>query len=61
MYQLIPLHSCDYLKKLSIRVNVATDKGNDRNEMWHWTDDEIGVAVQSWFWVRVEWPDNLVG
>ena len=33
MYQLIPLHSCDYLKKLSIRVNVATDEGNDRNEM----------------------------
>ena len=24
MYQLIPLRSCDYLKKLSIQINVAT-------------------------------------
>ena len=23
--QLIPLHSCDYLQKTSIRINVATD------------------------------------
>ena len=29
-------------------------KGNSRNEMWHWINDEIGVAVQSWLWVRVE-------
>ena len=28
-----PLHSCDYLKKLSIQTNVATDDGNSRNEM----------------------------
>ena len=27
---------------------------NGRNEMWHWTNGEIGVAVQSWLWVRVE-------
>ena len=27
MYQFIPLHSCDYLKKISIKINVATDKG----------------------------------
>ena len=24
---------CDYLKKLSIQINVVTDKGNSRNEM----------------------------
>ena len=47
MYQLILLHSYDYLKKLSIQINVATDEGNSQNEMWHWTKDEIGVAVPS--------------
>ena len=35
MYQLIPLHSCDYLNKISIKTNVATDEGNSRNEMRH--------------------------
>ena len=54
MYQLIPLHSCDYLNRISIKTNVATDEGNSRNEMWHWINGEIGVAVQSWLWVRVE-------
>ena len=54
MYQLIPLHSCDYLKKLSIQIKVATDEGNSRNEMWHWRNDEIGVALQSLLWVRIE-------
>ena len=34
--------------------NGATDEGNSRNETWHWTNDKIGVAVQSWLWVRVE-------
>ena len=33
IYQLIPLHSCDYVKKLSIQINMASDKGNSRNEM----------------------------
>ena len=33
MYQLIPLHTCDYLNKTSIKTNVATDEGNSRNEM----------------------------
>ena len=54
IYQLIPPHSCDYLNKSSMKTNVATDEGNSRNEMWHWANDEIGVAVQSWLWVRVE-------
>ena len=31
--QFILLHSCDYLKKISIKINVATDEGNSRNEM----------------------------
>ena len=48
------IHSCDYLKNISIKINVATDEDNIRNENWHWTNDEIGVAKQSWFWVRVE-------
>ena len=54
MYQIISLHSRDYLKKTSININVATDESNNRNEIGHWSNDEIGVAVQSWLWVRVE-------
>ena len=50
----VTLHSCDYLNKNSMKTNVVTDEGNSRNEMWHWTNDEIGVAVQSWLWVWVE-------
>ena len=33
MYQLIPLHSCDYLKKNSMKTNVASDESNSQNEM----------------------------
>ena len=33
MYELILLNSCDYLNKTSIKTNVATDEGKDRNEM----------------------------
>ena len=33
MYQLIPLRTCDYLNKNSMKTNVATDEGNSRNEM----------------------------
>ena len=45
---IIPLHSCDYLKKNSIEINVTTDESNSRHEIEHRTNDEIGVAVQSW-------------
>ena len=35
-YTYTPLHSCDdYLKKISIKINVATDEGNSRNEIGH--------------------------
>ena len=37
-----------------MKTNVATDEGNSQNEMWHWTNDEIGVAVQIWPWVQVK-------
>ena len=30
-----PLHLRDYLKKTSIKINVATDEGNSRNEVGH--------------------------
>ena len=33
IYQFIPLHSCDYLKKISIKATVATDEGNSQNEI----------------------------
>ena len=46
---------CEILVKLTkLKTNVATDKGNGRNEIWYWTIDEIGVAVQSWLWAQVE-------
>ena len=32
----------------------GTEEGSSRNEMWHQTNDEIGIAIQSWLWVRVE-------
>ena len=35
LYQLIPLHSCDYLKKVLIKTDVATDEGNSRHEIGH--------------------------
>ena len=28
----IYLHSCDYLKEMSIKINVASDEGSSRNE-----------------------------
>ena len=48
------IYSCDYLKRLSVETNVATDEGNRRKETWQWTGDEIGVAVQSSVCVRVQ-------
>ena len=33
MYQFIPLNSCNYLKKISININVETDEDKIRNEM----------------------------
>ena len=54
MYQLIPLYSCDYLKKVSVKASIAIDEGNSQNETLHWTNDVIRVSVQSWLLVRVE-------
>ena len=34
--------------EISLEANVATDKGNGRNDMNTEQKDEIGVAVQSW-------------
>ena len=31
----MPLQSCDYLKKISFKRNVATDEGNSQNEIGH--------------------------
>ena len=36
MYQFIPLHSCDFFKKIWIKINVAADEDNSRNESWYW-------------------------
>ena len=41
MYQIIPLYSRDYLKKTSIKINVAIGKGNSRNEIGHLANYEL--------------------
>ena len=28
-------YSCDYIKKISININVVTDEGNSQNEIEH--------------------------
>lgn len=35
----------DYLKKISIKVNMVTDEDNGRNETWHWTNDETEIDI----------------
>ena len=35
VYQFIPLHTCDHLKKISIKINVTTGEDNNRNEIWY--------------------------
>ena len=47
-------HMSVLAQKISIEINVATDEGNGRNEVGHWTNGETGVAAQSWLWVQVE-------
>ena len=37
----IPLQSYDYLKKISIKINMATEEGNGRNETWHRTSIKL--------------------
>ena len=33
MYRIIPLHSRDYFKTISIQINLPTDESNARNEV----------------------------
>ena len=54
MHQVIILRPCDYLHKVSIKINIATDQGNIQNEQKDEQKDETGVAVQRWFWVQAE-------
>ena len=43
MYQLIPLHSYDYLYEILIMVDLVTDRGNFQNKIltlnkkWNWS------------------------
>ena len=54
MYQLILLHSCDYLQKTSIKINVATDKGKQPkwnmtlNKRWNWRSYTKLALSASW-------------
>ena len=54
IYQLIPLHSCDYLKKTSIKVNMATEEGKQLNgnvtlnKRWNWSSCTKLALNGSW-------------
>ena len=54
MYQLISLHSCDYLQKTSIKINVATDEGKQPkwnvtlNKRWNWSSCTKLALSASW-------------
>ena len=38
----------------SIHKKEVTDEDNSQNEIGHWTNSGIRVALQSWLWVQVE-------
>ena len=62
MYQFIPLHSFDFLNKVSLNINVVTNEGNTRNE----SDTEQRIKLEQLFKVCFEydlnsWPDSSVG
>ena len=46
-YVSVPLHSCDYLKKISIKVKVVSYDDNSWKEIWPSTNDKIVVAVEN--------------
>ena len=56
------MYSCDYLKKISMKINRATDEGNSQNETGHWRNDEIGEAVHGWLKVELSesWTHDLI-
>ena len=62
MYQLIPLHSCDYFNKISIKRNVATGEDNSLSE----SDTEQRMKLEWLYKVdsQIEfnsWGDSSVG
>ena len=48
MYQFIPLHSSDFLKKISIKINFATDESNSRNK----------IDIKQTMKMLNSWPDS---
>ena len=41
--------------KISIKINVATDEGNGRNKIWHWTKETVrSDTVQIWLLAWIE-------
>ena len=50
MYQFIPLHSSDFLRKISIKINFATDESNSRNK----------IDIKQTMKMLNSWPDSSV-
>ena len=48
------MYNCLCQNILKLPIYIATNEGNSRKEMWHYANNEIGVAAQSWLRVQVE-------
>ena len=62
MYQLVPLDSCKCFKKISIKINVATDEGKAEMK----SDTEQTTKSEQLYKAGSEWklnsgPDSSVG
>ena len=72
MYQVIPLHTCDYLQKTSIKINVAPDECKQPkwnvtlNKRWNWSSCTKLALSASWTHgliaqlVRASEPNSVV-
>ena len=62
MNNYIWIYRCTHVttsSKVSIKTNAVTDEDNGRNESWHWTNDEIRIAIVDY--ECKSWPDSSVG
>ena len=57
-YIYTPLHSCEYLEKISIKINVANDEGNSRNKTWPEQTMKLEWKAGS-EWNLNSWPEPV--
>ena len=62
MYQILPLHSRDYLKKTSIKINVATDEGQDKMKSDTEQTMKLEYLYKAWSECDLKsWSDSSIG